>query len=58
VLGLSLTNVRVRLHRAKGLIGKRLLERVGAASSNAFRFGDEDCARLTAAVLRRCKSFA
>jgi RNA polymerase sigma-70 factor (ECF subfamily) len=53
VLGLTQANVRVRLHRAKGLIRKRLLARVGAVSPDAFRFGDEKCARLTAAVLRR-----
>jgi RNA polymerase sigma-70 factor, ECF subfamily len=57
VLGLTPANVRVRLHRAKGLIGKRLLKRVGAVSPAAFRFGDEDCARLTASVLRRRRSF-
>jgi hypothetical protein len=58
VLGLTPANVRVRLRRAKGLIGKRLLKRVGAVSPDAFRFGDEDCARLTASVLRRRRSFA
>ena len=58
VLGLTPANVRVRLHRAKGLIGKRLLKKVGAASPDAFRFGGEDCARLTAAVLRRRNPFA
>jgi len=58
VLGPTPANVRVRLHRAKGLIGKRLLERVGAASPDAFRFDDQDCARLTAAVLRRRIPFA
>jgi RNA polymerase sigma-70 factor, ECF subfamily len=58
VLGLTPANVRVRLHRAKGLIGKRLLKRVGAVSPDTFRFGDEDCARLTASVLRRRRSFA
>jgi RNA polymerase sigma-70 factor (ECF subfamily) len=58
VLGLTLANVRVRLHRAKGLIASRLLKRVGAAAADAFRFGNEDCARLTAAVLRRRIRFA
>lgn len=53
VLGITRANVRVRLHRAKALIGKRLLERVGAASPDAFRFGGRGCAHLTAAVLRR-----
>lgn len=58
VLGITPTNVRVRLHRAKGLIAKRLLKRVGVASPDAFRFGNEDCARLTAAVLGRRSPFA
>lgn len=49
-LGLTYSNVKVRLHRAKSLLKKKLQDVEGI--SNVFEFGNEKCDRLVEDVMR------
>ena len=53
VLQISEQNVKVRLHRARGMLRRELFARAGAASSAAFLFPATRCDRVVANVLRR-----
>ena len=52
-LGLSDAAVKIRLHRARKLLRRDLYLRVGALSSQAFRFLGEHCDRVTHAAMDR-----
>ncbi|HWR13842.1 MAG TPA: RNA polymerase sigma factor [Terriglobales bacterium] len=52
-LGLTEDVVKVRLHRARGMLRKELFTRVGATSASAFQFLAPRCDRVAAAVLAR-----
>jgi RNA polymerase sigma-70 factor (ECF subfamily) len=52
-LGLSEATVKVRLHRARKLLRRDLYVRVGAVSSQAFRFLGARCDRVIHAVMER-----
>jgi RNA polymerase sigma-70 factor (ECF subfamily) len=52
-LNISEENVKVRLFRARAAIRRELLERVGAASTQAFQFLGARCDRLVQQVLER-----
>ena len=52
-LGLSESAVKIRLHRARKLLRQNLYSRVGAVSSQAFRFLGERCDRVIHAVMER-----
>jgi RNA polymerase sigma-70 factor (ECF subfamily) len=52
-LGLSEENVKVRLHRAKGMLRAALLQRVESAAVDAFPFMGARCDRLVATVMAR-----
>ena len=52
-LGLSEAAVKIRLHRARKLLRRDLYLRVGAVSSQAFRFLGERCDRVIHAVMER-----
>jgi RNA polymerase sigma-70 factor (ECF subfamily) len=55
-LSISEENVKVRLFRARAAIRRKLFERAGAASSQAFQFLGARCDRLVQQVLERIKS--
>ena len=46
-------NVKVRLHRAKGMLRAALLARVDEAAAEAFPFLGARCDRIVAAVMAR-----
>lgn len=54
-LGIETENVRVRLHRARQMLSRRLSETTdelaGAAAAELWRFDGDRCARVTANVL-------
>ncbi len=52
-LGLSEENVKVRLHRARGILRKELYSRFGAAVTTAFGFDGERCDRIVDRVFER-----
>lgn len=52
-LGLSEAAVNIRLHRARKLLRRDLYLRVGALSSQAFRFLGEHCDRVAHAAMDR-----
>lgn len=52
-LNLSEENVKVRLFRARATIRRRLFERVGASSSEAFQFLGARCDRIVRSVMDR-----
>ena len=53
VLGVSEDVVKTRLTRARHAIQQNLLDRTGAATAQAFMFGQSRCDRVVAAVLAR-----
>ena len=53
VLGVSEDVVKTRLTRARHAIQQNLLDRTGAATAQAFMFGQSHCDRVVAAVLAR-----
>jgi RNA polymerase sigma-70 factor (ECF subfamily) len=55
-LNISEENVKVRLFRARAAIRRRLFERAGAASPQAFQFLGARCDRLVQQVLERIES--
>ncbi len=52
-LGLSEAAVKIRLHRARKLLRRDLYLRVGALSSQAFRFLGEHCDRVVHAAMEQ-----
>jgi RNA polymerase sigma-70 factor (ECF subfamily) len=52
-LGVSEDVVKTRFSRARHLIQRDLLERMGSAAASAFTFGQDHCDRVVAAVLKR-----
>lgn len=50
-LGVSEENLRVRLHRARGVLRERLVDELGLAAVEAFGFDGERCDRMVDAVL-------
>jgi len=57
-LNITEENVKVRLFRARAIIRRQLLERVGAASTQAFQFLGARCDRIVNNVLERIKAQA
>lgn len=55
-LGVSEEAVKIRLHRARKLLRRDLHSRVGAVSSQAFRFLGASCSRVVSAVMERIQS--
>lgn len=55
-LGLSQSNVKVRLYRAKGLLKKELAGQ--AVKDEVFEFGNEKCDELIAKVMRKIRERA
>jgi RNA polymerase sigma-70 factor, ECF subfamily len=55
-LGLSEAAVKIRLHRARKVLRQDLYLRVGAVSSQAFRFLGERCDRVIHAVMERIRT--
>ena len=53
VLSLSEENVKVRLHRGRALMRKKLFERVGGTARDAFPFMGVRCDRVVRNVLQR-----
>lgn len=53
VLGVSEDVVKTRLTRARHAIQQNLLDRTGAATAEAFTFGQSHCDRVVAAVMSR-----
>ena len=53
VLGVSEDVVKTRLTRARHAIQQNLLDRTGAATAQAFMFGQSHCDQVVAAVLAR-----
>jgi hypothetical protein len=51
--GVSEDVVKTRLTRARHAIQQHLLERTGAATAQAFMFGQSHCDRVVTAVLAR-----
>lgn len=52
-LGLEVPAVKTRLHRARGMLRRRLAEQTGAACREAFSFQGARCDRVVAGVLAR-----
>jgi RNA polymerase sigma-70 factor (ECF subfamily) len=52
-LGISEENVKVRLHRARGMLRETLYQSVGATSTHAFQFHAVRCDRVVANVFKR-----
>jgi RNA polymerase sigma-70 factor (ECF subfamily) len=52
-LGLTVENVRVRLHRAKRGLRQTLDERIGAEVRRLYLFDGPHCDRMVAAVFAR-----
>lgn len=57
-LGISEEAVKVRLHRARGMLRRTLFARAGAASAQAFQFRAERCDRVVANVFARINTLA
>jgi len=55
-LGISEEAVKIRLHRARKLLRSDLHSRVGAVSSQAFRFLGASCDGVVSAVMERIQS--
>jgi len=55
-LELTEENVKVRLHRARGLLRRDLLNQVGASSAEAFQFLGARCDRVVGNVLERIRN--
>jgi RNA polymerase sigma-70 factor (ECF subfamily) len=55
-LELSEENVRIRLHRARGLLKKYLVEKAGLAARHAYPFHLSRCDRVVANVFARINS--
>jgi RNA polymerase sigma-70 factor, ECF subfamily len=55
-LGMSEENVRVRVHRARGLLKDAFWQQIGSGAEEAFSFGGERCARTLARVMREIES--
>jgi len=53
VLDMTEENVKVRLHRARGLLRKELYALAGATTSSAFQFMATRCDRMVKEVFRR-----
>ena len=53
ILGVSLEVVKTRLSRARHAIQQQLLEQTGAATAQAFMFGQSRCDHVVASVLER-----
>lgn len=53
LLGIRPENVKTRLHRAHALLRKRILERTGEHSRNAFLFQASRCDRVVTGVFAR-----
>lgn len=56
-LGISQENVKVRLHRARGLLRKRLYELFGSKVSDLFRFHLRRCDRVVQRVSVRTRRY-
>ena len=56
-LGISQENVKVRLHRARALLRKRLYELLGPKVSDVFRFHLSRCDRVVHGVSERTRSY-
>jgi RNA polymerase sigma-70 factor (ECF subfamily) len=52
-LGLEVPAVKTRLHRARGMLRRRLAEQAGAACRESFAFQGARCDRVVAGVLAR-----
>lgn len=52
-LGLTESNVKIRLHRAHALLRRELYERAGAKSADAFQFQAPRCDRVVENVMAR-----
>jgi RNA polymerase sigma-70 factor (ECF subfamily) len=52
-LGLTVANVKVRLHRARELLRKRIDARVGSEIRRLYQFDGQRCDRMVRAVLTR-----
>ena len=55
-LTISEENVRIRLHRARGLLKKYLVEKAGLAARHAYPFHLSRCDRVVANVFARIKA--
>lgn len=55
-LGLSPSNVRVRLHRARTLLQSRIDDRIGSEVRRLYQFDGERCDRIVRLVLTRLSS--
>ena len=55
-LDLSEESVKVRLHRARALLRKRIYAETGAATAMAFQFLGARCDRMVSTVLERIRS--
>ena len=53
ILGVTEDVVKTRFSRARQSLQQQLLDRVGAATSEAFTFGQDRCDRVVAAVISR-----
>lgn len=56
VLDVTSDVIKQRLHRARAMIRKELLERVGRVAPDTFRFDDRRCDRIVAAVFVRIRN--
>jgi RNA polymerase sigma-70 factor (ECF subfamily) len=55
-LHLTVANVKVRLHRARTLLQKRIDRQMGAHVRELYQFGGERCNRIVHAVLDRLRT--
>jgi RNA polymerase sigma-70 factor (ECF subfamily) len=55
-IGVSETNLRVMLHRARGLLRDGILEQLQTGADEVFSFGGHRCARVTRYVVRAVSS--
>jgi len=55
-LSISEDNVRVRLHRARGMLRKEIYDRIGSSAKEAFPFHAVRCDRVVAGVFARLES--
>ncbi len=55
ILGIREENVKVRLHRARALLRRELLARVGSKGPSAFEFNAVRCDRVVAGVFDRLR---
>jgi RNA polymerase sigma-70 factor (ECF subfamily) len=52
-LNLSEANVKVRLHRARAMLQKRIDGQIGEEVRQLYQFGGDRCDRIVDSVLRR-----